>query len=90
MAFTATLTRVDRAYDPTAIKLWLTYQDSDTEWTADRTLTFTFDPAQTGEQMREALIALVRQDAQRYRLQTAVYAGVSALRGQSLTITPPS
>lgn len=87
MAYTATLNSVQRAGDPGAFDLSLTYLDSnEPDWHVFKVLRVVIDPTLTAAQQRAALIAQITADATLYKQQSTTYAALLGLVGQTLTL----
>ena len=87
MAYTATLNTVQRAGDPGAFDLNLTYLDSnDPDWHVHKTLRVVVDPALTAAQQRAAIVAQITADANLYKQQSATFAALLSLVGQVITL----
>lgn len=87
MSFTATLDAVEKSSDPAGFTLQVTYLDSDNpDWRVSKALPITVDPNQTAAQQRASIRAQVVADAQRYKRQLEIHAGLTELVGQSIEI----
>lgn len=85
--FTATLDSVQRGDDPATFELQVTYLDTDNpDWHVSKALPIGVDPTQTPAQQRASIRAQVIADAQRYKGQLAIHAGLLSLVGSSLDI----
>lgn len=87
MTFTARIDSISRAGDPGMFDVGVTYLESTLpDWRVAKILRVTIDPAQAVAQQRSALQSVISADAQLYRQQLTIHAGLQALVDQVITL----
>lgn len=86
MALTATLEGIARGSEPGQLRVTVQYRDTGTGWDREVALMFTPPMSSTAQQIRDALIAFVTADGQRYRDQIAAWQALRSVIGNSIDI----